>query len=84
MWAVYLQSQFEVASFLQQGGSNPIAGLAVGLINLPGCTEVVQGFGPVTVTPLQDAAVQPHLGAVQTHLHQALFEFCKHSCRPEC
>ena len=68
----HLQGLREVAALLQQGCPNPVGGLAVGLVNLPGCPEVVQGFGPVAVAPFQDAAVQLNLGTVQTHLQGSL------------
>ena len=68
----HLQGLREVATLLQQSCPNPVGGLAVGLVNLPGCPEVVQGFGPVAVAPFQDAAVQSNLGTVQTHLQDSL------------
>ena len=39
-------------ALLQQASSNPIIWLTVGVINLPGASEMVQGLVPVAVTPL--------------------------------
>ena len=67
----YLEAQIQMAALLQQGGANPVVRLAVGVINLPGHPEMVQGLVPIAVSPLQYATVQPHLPTVHTHLHLA-------------
>ena len=63
------EAQLHMFALLQQGGSNPIIWLAIGVINLPGTPEMMQGLVPVAVPPLQDTTVQTHLAAVHAHLH---------------
>lgn len=60
-----------MAALLQQGGTNPVVRLAVGVVNPPGHPEVVQSLAPIAVPPLQYAAVQPHLATVHTDLQVA-------------
>ena len=60
-----------MAALLQQGDANPVVRLTVGVVDLPGHPEMVQGVVPVAASPLQYAAVQLHLATVHTHLQAA-------------
>lgn len=73
-----LQGLLKVFPLLQQGGPNPVGGLTVCVINLPGRAEVMQGFAPVAAPPLQNAAVQAHLGTAQANLHVVLLSYWSH------
>ena len=63
--------QLNVLPLLDQGGPNPVVRLTVGVINLPGSSEVLERLVPVAVPPLKYAAVQAHLAAAQAHLQSA-------------
>lgn len=57
-----------VAALGGQGDANPVAGLAVAGLYLPGPVEVVECLIPALLAPHQDSAVELYLGAIPTHL----------------